>query len=244
MTVYPRVVPLFKIDLPSRSPMGSLRTKQPIFEDPSRPSGKRDYSRGDSLRRIDWKSSAVVGRLQVKLFEPSIALETTIFLNLNAQEYYYKMRFNSAELAIVIAASLANWVSSKKQSVGLITNGIDPLCNDSQPQPLLPSKGREHLMHLLETLARVRSEDTLTFTSLIHKYRPSLSWGTTMIIITGLADEALFKELFQAQRSGMDLVLILCGEGTGYFEARQRARAFGIPAFILREEKDLESWRV
>ena len=55
-------------------------------------------------------STAVAGRLQVKLFEPSIALETAIFLDLDANVYSLRARYDISELAIVIAASLANWV--------------------------------------------------------------------------------------------------------------------------------------
>jgi uncharacterized protein (DUF58 family) len=74
ITVYPKIIPLTKVQLPSYAPLGTLRHHQPVFEDPSRVMGKRDYVAGDSLRRIDWKSSASSGRLQVKLFEPSIEL--------------------------------------------------------------------------------------------------------------------------------------------------------------------------
>jgi len=78
LTIFPKIVPLSRITFPSHAPMGTLRHTQPIFEDPSRVLGKRDYISGDSMRRVDWKSSASSGRLQVKMFEPSIALETAI----------------------------------------------------------------------------------------------------------------------------------------------------------------------
>lgn len=126
LVVYPRVYNLPGLSLPSRSPMGSLRTTQLIFEDPTRVRNKRDYVSGDSLRRIDWKASAASGRLQVKQFEPSIALETMVFVNLNADEYEMRTRYDSLELAVVVAASIANWVSAKQQAVGLATNGLDP----------------------------------------------------------------------------------------------------------------------
>jgi hypothetical protein len=129
LVVYPQVYHLPGLSLPSRSPMGSLRTAHPLFEDPTRVRSKRDYVSGDSLRRIDWKSSASSGRLQVKQFEPSIALETMIFLNLNAEEYDLRTRFESTELAITVAASIANWVSGKQQAVGLATNGLDPFAS-------------------------------------------------------------------------------------------------------------------
>src|SRR5215212_7047429 len=104
LVVYPKIIPFTSVDIPSQSPQGTLRHTVPLFEDPTRVFGKRGYQSGDSLRRIDWKSSASSGRLQVKVFEPSIALETFVILNLQAEEYYYRTRIDSIELAIVLAA--------------------------------------------------------------------------------------------------------------------------------------------
>ena len=83
ISVFPKIVPLTKVAIPSQFPMGNIRHKQPLFEDPSRVLGKRDYFSGDSLRKLDWKAYAATGQLQVKIFEPSISLESSIFLNLH-----------------------------------------------------------------------------------------------------------------------------------------------------------------
>jgi uncharacterized protein (DUF58 family) len=243
IVVYPRVVPIIELNLPSHAPIGTLRYKQPIFEDPNRPTGKRDYTTGDSLRRIDWKASASVGRLQVKQFEPSIELEIAIFLNLNNEEYHYKTRFDATETAITAAASIANWAVAHKQSVGLATNGIDPLCEDKITQPLPPHKGRGHLIRILETLARVKAADTTSINELIRQQRVHLSWGSTLVAITGQADKALFEEFYRAQRAGLDVVLVLCGNVTGLAEIRQQARQFNIPIYPVWFERDLEFWR-
>jgi uncharacterized protein (DUF58 family) len=243
LTVYPKVVPLHELGLPSHSPLGSLRYKEPIYEDPTRQTGKRDYVRGDSLRRIDWKASASVGRLQVKQFEPSIALETAIFLNMNIDEYFYRRRFDATELAIVTAASIASWVISKKQTVGVFTNGLDPLGKNEAAQPLKPHKGRAHLMRLLETLARLQTSQGTALARMLHEQRPHLSWGSTVVLITGQVEDDLFDEFFQAQRSGLDIVLILCGEVTGLIEVKRRAKRFGIPVYNIWSEQDLEVWQ-
>ncbi len=243
LTVYPRVVSLAGLKLPSRSPMGTLRHQQPVFEDPTRPAGKRDYVNGDSLRRIDWKASASIGRLQVKQFEPSIALETAIFLDLNLENYHYRRRIDATELAIVTAASIANWVISQKQSTGLITNGMDPFAQDGLAQPIAPHKGRGHLMRVLETLARIKIGEGVSFARTIHQHRPHLSWGTTLVVITGQAGDDLFDEFFQSQRAGLDIVLILCGDVPGSQEIKRRAKHFGIPVYAFWSEKDLEAWR-
>jgi uncharacterized protein (DUF58 family) len=243
LIVYPRVLPLTEIQLPSRSPMGTMRHKQPIFEDPTRSIGKRDYQPGDSLRRIDWKATAATGRMQTKLFEPSIALETAIFLNLNAEDYQIRTRFDASELAIVVAASLANWVVGKRQSAGMVINGLDPLSTDSKPVPLPARKGRAHLMRILENLARVKSAEVDPFTTLLSHHRVNLPWGTTMIVITGAANDALFNELLQARRAGLNPVLISCGEHPNHKQVTQWGKLFDIPTYIFRDEKDLDVWR-
>ena len=243
LTVYPRVIPLSSVKLPSRSPMGTLKTNQPIFEDPSRPMGTRDYQVGDSLRRIDWKATASSGRMQTRLFEPSIALETILFLNLNIQDYFYRSRFDATELAIVAAGSLGNWISSQRQSVGLITNAFDPLTVDNQVTPLHPRKGRGQLMRILEVLARVRTVESASFPALIGSSRVKLGWGATLLVITGSAEQNLFDELIQTRRSGLNPVLILCGEHPGHRRADQLSKLFHIPVFTLFDETDMDVWR-
>ena len=220
-----------------------MKHEQPIFEDPSRPIGKRDYHAGDSLRRIDWKASASVGRLQVKQFEPSIALETVLFLNLNPEEYQLKTRFIATETAISIAASLANWIIWKKQTVGLYTNGTDILGDKSSPKALPPRRGRTQLMRLLEVLARIQTADKETCLALFHRNRFSLSWGTTVIVIAGQVDEELFNEFYAAKKTGLDIVLILCGEVVGLQEIKRKADYFKIPLYIFFDERDLGVWQ-
>jgi uncharacterized protein (DUF58 family) len=243
LIVYPKIIPFAQVRLPSRSPIGTLRHTQPIYEDPSRVRGKRAYAAGDSLRRVDWKATAALGRLQVKQFEPSIALETAIFLNLNADEYAQRTRLDSTELAIVIAASLANWIIGQRQSAGLSVNGADPIGMEEKPQRLPPRKGRAHLTRILEVLARIRSIPTMPFVQQLQRETPQLSWGTTVILITGSIDDQLFDEIFRARRAGLNVVLILCGSIRNLAEIRQRAQHFGIPVQHFARERDLDVWR-
>jgi hypothetical protein len=121
-------------------------------------------------------------------------------LNLNAGDYYYRSRIDSTELAIVIAASIFNWIVGKKQTVGMLVNGHDSLSPDGRPQPVPPRKGKRHLIRLLETLARV--EQSMIRSFLIQKQRYQLAWGTTLIVVTGRAGDDLLDELYQARRWG------------------------------------------
>jgi uncharacterized protein (DUF58 family) len=242
LVVYPTIIPFTSMEIPSQSPQGTLRHTLPLFEDPMRVFGKREYTAGDSLRRIDWKSSASSGRLQVKQFEPSIALETCLMLNLNAEDYFYRSRVDATELAIVIAASVANWIVEKKQLVGLLVNGRDPLAPDGQPQTIPPRKGKRHLMRLLETLARVDTSDNSAFAPLIQRQRYHLAWGTTLIVITGKVNNEVLDELYQARRGGQNPILILAGRDAADEAMQRRAKILGIPVFWIASESDLRIW--
>jgi len=243
VTVYPKIVPLTNVGLPSRTPIGTLRHTQPIYEDPNRVVGKREYMAGDSLHRIDWKSTASLGRLQVRQFQPSISLETVIVLNLNADEYELPSRSDDTELAIVVAASMANWIAGQKQPIGLITNGIDPAATNHHVQYLPVRRGRGHLMRLLEMLARAQTARTIPMTEMLRRESPRLAWGTTLILVTRQVDAALFDGMFQARRAGLNAVLILCGLATDGGQAMRRARQFGFAAYRVESERDLITWR-
>jgi uncharacterized protein (DUF58 family) len=243
LTVYPQIVALKAIPIPSSAPQGTLRHTQPIFEDPTRVMGKREYQAGDSLRRVDWKSTATTGRLQVKLFEPSISLETLIFLNLNAEDYHYRSRIDATELAIVIAASVANWVAGKRQTVGLQVNGLDPLKPESAPPAIPPRKGQAHLMRMLDLLARIEMTKETSLTSLLQRERYQLPWGTTLIVITGQAGNDLLDELYQARRAGQNTLLILAGPVVNEQAILQRAGYFGLPVVPILNVRGLDLWR-
>jgi uncharacterized protein (DUF58 family) len=240
MTVYPKIVPLRRLPLPSYSPMGALRFHQPLFEDPSRVVGKRDYQPGDSLRRIDWKASAAAGKLQVRQFEPAISLEVSIFLNLNSLDYEPRSRIDAAELAIVTAASLAFFVAGKHQPVGLESNGMDPLEPESIRHSLPVRKGNAPLMLLLEKLARLQLTDTGAFANFLRERGPALPWGTTLLVITGMPEAGMFDELLRARRSGLQAMVFLTAPVLRFESFENRAHSMGIPLYEIRSERDLE----
>jgi len=246
LIVYPKIVPLPGLALPSLSPFGTLPSQQRLFEDPTRVMGVRDYQPGDSPRRIDWKTSAVLGRLQVRRYQPAISVEAFVMLNLNATEYSRRGRFTAPELAIVVAASVANQLIERRQAVGLATNGTDPLATSSG-QPKLPlRKGRGHLMSCLDLLARVQvthDAEALPFTALLRQASLGLSWGSTLVVVTGQEDGALMPTLVHLRRRGFLAVLVLVDREADFLRTRARARQIGVPAYRIAREQDLDVWK-
>ncbi len=253
LIVYPKIVPLRGLDLPSQSPFGTLPSRERVFEDPTRIRGVRDYQLGDSLRRMDWKTSARVGSLQVRCFEPSIALETAIFLNLDGADYISIERSEAAELAIVITASISAHLVEKRQAIGLATNGRDPVrepTHEASPwaeAPTLPlRKGREHLMNTLDLLARIQvaSEgDAVPFLDLINRNSMGLPWGTTVVVVTSRDADGLLPTLLALRRRGMAVILVTTCLEQDFALTAHRADQIGIRAFEVGSEQAMDVWR-
>jgi|YNPNPStandDraft_1061719.scaffolds.fasta_scaffold04112_8 uncharacterized protein (DUF58 family) len=241
LTVYPRVIPLPRLPLTSRSPQGTVRSRQPIFADPTRPIGVREYHVGDPLHSIDWKSSAHGGTLQVKKYEPAVSLTSIIFLDLNAEAYSRRLRYTASEWAIVVAASLANYLIGARQAVGLASNGLDPL-TETRCWRIPPRPGRAHLMKLLEWLARVQLAEGYPLTGWLPTAALGLSWGTTAIVVTPTGDEAMCQELHHLLQRGLNPVLVVVEPYGQFGVVRQRARSLGITAHLVADERDLDRW--
>jgi len=242
MIVYPRVVPLTQLGLPARTPFGSVATRQRLYEDPSRIVGVRDYQSGDSQRHIHWKTTAARGTLQVKRFEPAISVQAQLFLNLQRDEYAVARRGPASELAIVTAASIANYLVEKRQLVGLCSNGLDPLA-ESTGTLALPRQGREQLTRLLDLLARVQLGQAQPFCELLQQANLHLTWGGTAVVITGDATEELYPRLLHMVRSGYHVVLILTDPQSPVAGIRARVKSVGIVVYGVWEERDLDVWR-
>ncbi|MHB1294750.1 MAG: DUF58 domain-containing protein [Anaerolineae bacterium] len=243
LTVYPRIVALSELGLPAQTPFGSLRSKQRLYEDPTRLAGVREYTSGDSLRYIHWKTTAATGTLQVKRFEPAISIEALILLNLNRPEYTISRVSTASELAIVTAASFASYLGTKRQAVGLGCNGVDPMQDDVSLIFLPPRRGQEQAMRILDVLARVTLAEESPFEDLVRQAGLHLSWGGTIIVITGHAGDELFASMLTLQHAGYHVVLAVLDPQSPFLGIQQRAEAVGIAAYQIWQESDLDVWR-
>lgn len=258
--VYPKILPLHELGLPSLMPIGVLPRRERLFEDPSRVHGVRDYQPGDSLRRMDWKTTARVGALQVRRYEPAIAIETAILLNLAADEYPQAQRYETTELGIVIAASAAAHLVDLRQAVGLACNGRDPAAGvGSAPVgegetltgarlPSLPvRKGREHLIHLLDLLARVEvapeGQSPALFHELLNRATLALPWGSTVLAITSRATESLLDALLLLRRRGLAVMCVFTYPDPDFAAFARRVEQIGVRPLRVWREHDMEVWQ-
>lgn len=293
LTVYPRIVSLESLVLPSRLPYGTLASNQRLFEDPARPHGVREYRLGDSLRLVNWKVSAHSDTLLLRTHQPAISLETAILLNLNTDDFSTRFRLDGPEWAIVVAASLATHLVSRRQAVGLISNGADPIlqgdslacqepffdlssgrlalvrpvnagdedASDRDPisatenigaqlpsasgliaDSIPPRPGREHLMQVLERLARLEGAPTVAFAPFVAQATYRLNWGVTLLAVVPTADETLCDSLHGLVRAGFNVVMLVVERYADFASVQERARLLGFRAHHVPDDKALQSW--
>jgi uncharacterized protein (DUF58 family) len=271
LTVYPRIIPLNQLGLPSRLPFGAIASRQRLFEDPARPMGVREFRSGDALHSMNWKASAHTQKLLVRTFQPAISLDTIILLNLNRGDYEHHNWHYSTEWAIVTAASIATHLIGLRQAVGLATNGVDPLRlqEDTRvfdevtgrllfetaaaqngpglthyiPPAIEAHNGRPHLMKVLEQLARLDARDTMPFHEWAYGASVKLPWGVTVVAITAQGDEKTSNTLHHMTRRGLNPILIAVEPNANFGLVRQRARRLGFQAFNISDRRDFSPWQ-
>jgi uncharacterized protein (DUF58 family) len=244
LIVYPRVVALQQLGLPTRSPLAALTARSPLFEDPSRVIGVRDYQRGDSPRRIHWTATASARRLLVKQYQPAIARDTLICLDLDKEGYQQRQRYTATELAITVAASVANHIIVREGlAAGLATEAQDPLLDDQRRFFLPPRTERAHLMSLLEVLARVQMATATAFTDWLRRTSMRLGWGATLLVITGHESAELLDTLVYLRRAGFAVALVLIQPGRPLPELKKHADLLNLPVHRVWHEQDIKAWR-
>jgi uncharacterized protein (DUF58 family) len=210
LMVYPKMVPLEKLGIPSKQPLGEIRTTKHLFHDPVLMLGIREYQYGDSLKSIEWKSTARTGSLQTKIFEPTTTVDMGIFLDVRTVSLpYWSVDPEKFELAIVTAASLANQALSEEYRVGLYINKNSP--GTAEMIHIPPSRHPEQLKHILEALALVHPVEVMPIARMLVTESRNLPWGSTMIVITASPGEELLSTLYQMKRVGRKVVLITIG---------------------------------
>ena len=211
LLVYPRVVPLSELGMPAARPLGETRGGISIFEDPSRPSGIRDYQVGDPLKTVDWKVSAKMNQLQVRTFEPSssftVILVVVVETTARSWEGYSP---TNLERVITASASIASYASEMQYSFGLFSNGT-PILAD-RPMKVPPARSAEQLTVILEALATIRPLPIGPMAPQLTLYSRQFPIGATLVITVALINDDLKESIADLKRQGYKLVVVFVGD--------------------------------
>jgi uncharacterized protein (DUF58 family) len=210
LTVYPRLVPLEKLGIPSKQLFGEIRLRSHLFQDPVLTAGVRDYHFGDSLKRIHWKSTARLGRLQTKVYEPTTTVDLSIFLDVRTLRVpYWGSISQLQELGIIAAASISQYALQEGYRVGLHVNQLTLFSRGVVRVP--HSQHPDQLQRILEALAHLHQVETMPIHQLIQREAGNLPWGSTLVVISAQPTDELLATLLDLKRVGRSVVLIKIG---------------------------------
>ena len=211
LMVYPRVVSLPEMGLPAARPLGETRGGISIFQDPSRPSGLRDYAVGDPMKIVDWKATARMRRIQVRTFEPSSSFTVTLIVLVETSERSWEgYSPTNLERVITAAASVASFAAERQYGVGLFSNGT-PILSD-RPMKLAASSGPEQLTIILEALATVRPLPIGPMAPQLAQNLRQFPIGATLVIIAAVLSDDMMSVIADMRRQGYRMAVIFVGD--------------------------------
>jgi uncharacterized protein (DUF58 family) len=108
----------------------------------------RPYTPGDDPRGLDWKLYARSDRYFIKRFEDETNRHVYLVLDRSRSMGYGSLEYDKSQYAVTLAATLAYFLSSQRDSVGLLTF-------DESVGEFIPAKQRPgHFRQLMVALSR------------------------------------------------------------------------------------------
>ena len=209
--VYPRIVNLRELMLPSEHPLGETRGLNPVHQDTSRFFGLRDYQPQDPMKHIDWKATARRGGLQTRLFEPAVSLNALIAMNAATGQFAWQgSNRRLFERTVTVAASVASHCAGEGYSFGLVSNGVAAYSGKWLSVPL--SSSPSQLGVVLESLAMAAPYSVISLGEALRQERDSLPPGTTIILVTAIITAAINDEIAAARSRGYRLIVLYAGD--------------------------------
>ena len=267
LTVLPRTVAIGPGWPLGHRPIHEVPRRRSLFEDPSRVLGVRDYRPGDGLRRIHWRATARSGRLQVKLYEPTVLEGVLLAVEMGKAAFpaAEETEDPGVELAVTAAASIAEFVLAHGQDVGLISNGgdaadrypsdwtggsfrrMEDVVQETEtrrrmpafrPVEVEPGRGSWQLDRLRSALARLTLAPGLTLAELLVAEAPRLPRTHVILVVTPDLGPALGGALGTLRRSGFDVGVVWIQKGGVGPVATSLLQE--VPIYQVLEESDLE----
>jgi len=171
----------------------------------------RDYTVGDALNRIHWRSTAHNNKLMVKEFDLDPAMDGWIFLDLNESVQAGEGEDSTVEYGVTIAATIATYLLRQDLSVGMIVN-------EAQREFLSLDRGERQIERVLELLAVVQPGSGPDLKEALSLDAFHFGRNTVAIVITPSNSRDWHDSLRHLQRRGVQVAVV--GLDAASFEDR------------------------
>lgn len=237
LLVYPPILSLEELGLPPLMLFGEEVSTHPLFEDPLRVIGVRDYQVGDDPRRIHWKASARMGSLHSKIYEYTNQRRLLLLLDVGDEATaLLETSRDMQEFSIAVAASLAlagldegymvgtlincSWLASPERTSATQTTAHpqQPAFKAVEMAPpgiVVPfASERGHDERLLATFARLVPSVSVSMAALIERERVLFSRGTQVVLVgtEKVLTQATLARLLEIREHGVHLQVVVTGD--------------------------------
>jgi uncharacterized protein (DUF58 family) len=212
LLVFPRILTLTELGIPSRQPFGDIRLRRHLFEDPIQVMAIRDYVPGDPMKRIHWKATARLQKLQSRVFDHTTSMDMALFLDsrtVSYQYYWFTLISDLLETAILTATAIADHSLRNGYKVGVYAN--EYYWNTNHLLKLAPSDHQNQMKGILEAMAQIRGLPVMTIDNLIRQEARQISWQTTLVVITAVLTDETATVLEHFRKAGRRIALVLIG---------------------------------
>ncbi|HJT56433.1 MAG TPA: DUF58 domain-containing protein [Ktedonobacteraceae bacterium] len=237
LLVLPRIVPLANFALFTGGLPGRGRSSRRALQTTTNATTIRDYTVGDALNRIHWRSTAHYNKLMVKEFDLDPAMDAWIFLDLHDTVQAGEGEHSTEEYGVTIAASLAAYLLHQDLSLGMIVNA-------QQREFLSLDRGDRQLERVLEMLAVVEAGPGPDLKEALAVDAFHFGRNTVAIVITPSTSRDWHDGLRHLQRRGVQVAVI--GLDAASFDNRQPdedtlalLEGAGIPVLRVKCEEPL-----
>jgi uncharacterized protein (DUF58 family) len=206
LMVMPPVIPLPQIDITPGGYLGEGRPRPNAPEHTVGVAGVREYTPGDSLRTVHWKTTARKEKLFVRHFDGAPAGDWWVLVDLQNKVQAGENENSTEEHAIILAASLADKGLRARQAVGLVASGNDLAWIPPQP-------GENQRWEILRALATA-SPGSIPLAELLERIRPNLSKRSSLLLITPNINSGWLQGLVKLSWRGIVPTVILLNPST------------------------------
>src|SRR5437667_2554001 len=211
LLVLPRVFTISNFVLFTGGLPGRGRSSRRALHSTTNASNIRDYTVGDALNRIHWRSTAHHNTLMVKEFDLDPAMDGWIFLDLNEIVQAGEGEDSTVEYGVTIAATIATYLLRQDLSLGMIVNG-------AHREFLSLDRGERQIERVLEMLAVVQPGSGLDLKEALSLDAFHFGRNTVAIVITPSTSRDWHESLRHLQRRGVQVAVV--GLDAASFEDR------------------------
>lgn len=205
--IYPELKPISGLEQLHRAPMGEHSVSLFTHEDPTYILGARPYRYGDPFNRIDWKATAKNQELHTKIIDRTAHTELVMVGNVRTYaERWRGINEEYLERTLSVLASISHHAVTEEMPYQVMINmkpvGRKPLFRIKRGQ------GRKHLIHTLESLARMSAFSTIPFEEAVYMAYQDYAEGKVIVVSTAYVTDELQALLGRMNRKGIPVYLI------------------------------------